>query len=293
MNKTIRVAMLFGVAASVLACGAAPSEGAAEAEAEAELGTTSAAMSSLGYWSWGTPGNNGSPLDLGSDVNRTCMLQGVTGALTGPTYGTPGSVRVYRSGGRWWLRTKAGDGPGVMGHATCIPTANNRHAFTWYGNTYINNVSAENAVTYTSTSPSTECFLTELESTLGFERDFPHVTLTKSVVNGVAVWKLGGSLQYEPDGTAGGRATATCVDMFQSVTPFAFQNTSSLTTTSPPIAPVSGTTCGLTKLRGMFYWGHWEDGARIFPENGSWKAFANGSERIEGRCYSNIILNPF
>ena len=189
------------------------------------------------------------------------------------------------------MRTKAGDGPGVMGHATCIPTANNRHVFSWSGNTYYNSVGNERAVTYTSSSPFTECFLNEVEATMGFEADFPHVTLQKSIVGGVAVWRFGGWLQPEPDGSPGGRATAYCVDMFQSVSTFAFQNTGP-TTTSPPIAPQANTTCGITKLRGMFYWGDWWDGARIFPSGSSWKAFANGYERIEGRCYTNLILGP-
>jgi len=285
----IRAAAVVSISLSLMACGGA--DDADIASQKETLGTSTSAITASGYWSWGTPGMDGEPLDLGTDVNRTCFLQGITGELRGQTYDYQASVRVYRGLGHWWLATRAGIGSGVMGHAACIPTANNRRIFGWLGNTSFDGV-PDNQETVThpaAVTPFTQCFLTEVQAWGGFNSDNAYVELVRDP--GSELWKFRGWLVPLANGGSGGRATAYCVDMLESVSTFIFQGPASA---SGGITPILGeqadTTCTITRLKGRFASdpGGWWDGVRIYPSGSGWRAFASSSKRFEGRCYKSI-----
>jgi len=118
MNDAIRLALLATAAMTTAACAV---DGTERASADERTVSTSAAISTLGYAWWGTPGNNGAAHDLGSDADRTCFLQGVTGSLKGAFFGDIARVEVVQRDGRWWLQTKAGTGTGaIAGHAAGV-----------------------------------------------------------------------------------------------------------------------------------------------------------------------------
>lgn len=292
MNDAIRLALLATAAMTTAACAVDADDAR---PVEENTSKTSAAVGVLGYVSWGTPGNDGAPLDLGSDADRTCFLQGVTGSLKG-SFQQPARVEVLQRDGRWWLETKAGVGTGAMGYATCIPVTKNRKIMKWPGNNIKDGVPSERAVTYGSNVVGTECFLTGIAAMNGFAGSQSRVELTRILWDGKPVWKLGGHLNPlllwpEDDAIAGGTATAYCVDMAQAVSSFAFQNVGPAIFET--IMTTQNTACGVTKLQGKFIEGGWYDGARVSPEEGSWTAIAQQSKRIEGRCYQNFLFNPF
>lgn len=287
--------MSMAVVAALSGCGVGVDEG----EVSNTLGSTREAIASMGYASWGTPGNTGSPLDLGPDTDRTCFLQGVTGELQGAQYGTPASVRVFQNAGRWWLQTKAGNGSGVMGHATCIPTTNRRQYLSWSGNTGSGTAYSVNKrwLPQDAVTGITECFLTEVSATVGFSSPDSFVTLNKERIwwggVGFDTWTLSGNMMRQQDNSAGGHAKAVCVDLWNTIDDYSWQSASgSSGITSAAIAPTSTHTCSITKLVGNFASNPqgWNDGVKLFIENGNWKVFSSTGKRIEGSCYGYITF---
>src|SRR5262245_54935998 len=83
------------------------------------LSATAFALPVAGGAKWGTPGNNGQDLKLGPTDSQTCFLSGVSGSLVGnphvsgqPNSLLPASAEVFMSNGFWFVRTRAGVGPG-------------------------------------------------------------------------------------------------------------------------------------------------------------------------------------
>lgn len=258
-------------------------------------------ISAMGYASWGTPGNNGAPLDLGPSHDRTCFLQGVTGELESAWQTPAARVSVYEKNGRWWLETKAGyptfygeGGSGVMGHATCIPVTNNRRFISWAGNT---KDSSNTLYSWVEDTGSTKCFLTSVSGTVGWASPNSYVRVKKQTIYGFGDpfpgWLLHGHLLTEQDGTSGGSAAAVCVDMvLQSASEYSWQSAPTSSGSSTLVEKQAGTTCGVEVLGGNFAAnpGGWSDGARILPAWDWWLAYSSLGKTIGGRCYSNIVL---
>ena len=247
-----------------------------------------------GYWSWGTPGNLGVPLDLGPDNDRTCFLQGVSGQIRAPQWTAPASqsrVRVYRQGGRWWLQTLAGDGAGAMGHATCIPVTTNRRSFSWGGNTG-NGFGASENKNWITANANTQCFLTEVRGNVGWGSPSSFTRLARETLwlNGTptSTWTLGGNLLKQQDNSSGGGSAAVCVDIAQNTSAYSWQSFAAGGQTAT-LTGQSNVTCSVLQVSGNFAHNSlgWNDGARVFPEGGSWKVFSSNGKGIKGACLFN------
>ena len=243
-----------------------------------------------GYWSWGTPGNNGAPLDLGPSAGRTCFLIGVSGQLRAPQgadSATRAEVSVSQSGGHWWLKTQAGDGSGAMGHATCIPWASNQVEFSWGGNTGGGVYANENA-TSVPRGPFTHCFLTGVWGTVGWGGAATHAHLREGELNSAPVWWLGGNLIKTQTYESGGGASAVCVDLFQQVGTYGWQTSNNHPGSTGWVTPESNRVCAAHKIVGNFAHDStgWTDGAWLFPESGWWKVFSKNGKGIFGECYN-------
>lgn len=249
------------------------------------------AISGSGYWSWGTSGNYGAPLDLGTSTSRTCFLQGVTGELNGQWQGARAESRVYMSGGRWWLRTRAGIGSGVMGHATCINTSANRRFLVWTGD---NAEGPHNRwLKKNQVNADTQCFLSEVHGTDGWKSSSSFVRVRRQTIYGdgapYSSWVIGGNLLWEQDNTAGGGATAVCVDVpQQNIGSYSWQSYQSAGATAY-VTPEAGGVCGIQILSGNFGYAPlgWWSGVRLFPSNSWWRVFSAGGKRIAGECLAD------
>lgn len=249
---------------------------------EAELDPL--AIGAQGYASWGTPGNNGAPLDLGLSDGRTCFLQGVSGQLRAPQwapFATQASVSVFQKDGHWWLRTKAGDGAGAMGQATCIPTDTNQRTFSWQGNSF----NSQNAKSIAA-GLFTRCFLTSVSGTTGWGSPNSHTRLWKQGGN----WWLGGNLIKHQDGTSGGGSAAVCVDIWQTSGTYSWQAGNNHPGATATLTTQADVVCSIHQLIGNFAHDStgWLDGARLFPQFGFWKAFSSNGKGIRGECINNI-----
>jgi hypothetical protein len=170
---------------------------------------TASALPVAGGAKWGTPGNNGQDLKLGPASSETCFLSGVSGSFVGnphvsgqPNSLLPASAEVFIANGFWFVRTRAGVGPGVMAHVICIFATANRVEFTWADNLTVSGVPA---------TPNRHCFLRKVWATSGLTGQTNHLTIKK--VNGQ--FTMNGSFVENVGGESGfGGATAVCVDIF-------------------------------------------------------------------------------
>lgn len=251
-------------------------------------------IGAVSVWSWGTPGNSGPDLDMGTTSGRTCFLIGVTGDLEGQWKGALAGVWVLKSGNRWKLRTRAGVGTGVMGHAACIPTDFNQVSLSWPGNSENSN----NKKIYPQSGPRsgfTQCFLTSVTGTDGWKASSSWAGLKKENIweNGAMTpkWTLSGSLLWEQDNTAGGSASAVCVDIWQSLTGWSWVPWSG----SPPVTGNLGTTtnrvCSIHRLKGNLAAAPdgWLDGLRMFISGGNWNVISQSGKSGWGECLNNIV----
>ena len=259
-------------------------------------------LNPLGYWSWGTPGNNGGRYYLGSAANRTCFLQGVTGELQSAANASSARAGVYIDGNtnQWYIETRAGTpefwgdgGSGVMAHVTCIPNTSNRQIISWVGNSQNG---SNTLYSFAEDHGNTRCFMTAVSGTVGWASANSYARLRRGTRNGQPTWELGGNLLTEIDGDSGGGAAAVCVDVnFQVTGTYSWnsstQNSTQLTSTT------SGVTCAVHRLSGNFAanpYG-WNDGTRIYPVSYSsgdrWHVSATTSKRIAGECYQNMTFS--
>jgi len=251
-------------------------------------------IGAISLWSWGTPGNNGAKLNMGSASDRTCFLLGVTGDLEGQWKGAVAGVYVKIENNQWKLYTRAGVGTGVMGHAACIPTTFNRTFVTWGGNS---ENSGANTKVYPTNGPRgfSQCFLSSVSGTDGWKSSSSWAGLRKQSIweNGEMVpkWTLGGNLLWEQDNTAGGSAQAVCVDIWQSITGWSWIPWSG----SPPVTGDLGTStnrvCSLHRIGGNLAAAPdgWLDGLRIFLQGGNWKVISQSGKYGYGECLNNIV----
>ncbi len=260
--------------------------------------------SPLGYWSWGTSGNNGNRLYLGSASNRTCFLQGVTGELQSAQNGPQARAGVYidDSNNQWFIETKAGipefwgdGGDGVMAHVTCIPNTTNRQEIVWGGNS----INGSNTLySFAEDHGNTRCFLTAVNGTTGWASNTAWAGLRRGFRNGEPTWELSGNLIKETDGDAGGGAAAVCVDIsFQQTSAYNWQASSSASA-AQLTSTTAGTTCAIHSLTGNFAANPlgWSDGVRIFPFSTSsgdrWHIIGSTSKKAIGECYKNFTFWP-
>jgi len=273
-----------------------------EFELAAELDPREA--SPLGYWSWGTPGNNGQRLYLGSASNRTCFLQGITGELESAQNSASARAGVYidNSNNQWYIETKAGvpefwgeGGDGVMAHATCIPNTTNRQFISWVGNS---SSGSNTLYAFAEDHGNTRCFLSAVSGTTGWASGSAWAGLRPGTRDGEPTWELGGNLIEEADGSSGGGAAAVCVDIsFQSTGSYSWQ-ASSTASAGQLTSSTVGQTCAIHSLTGNFAantYG-WSDGVRIFPSSSSsgdrWYLFGTLSKKVTGECYKNFSFWP-
>lgn len=231
------------------------------------LSETTHALSMAGGAIWGTPGNNGAALMLGNTSQETCFLSGVTGSLVGnPKIPgiqgfLPASAEVFPSGGKWWVRTRAGVGPGVAAHVTCVnvPYPGSSHELNWS-----DNITSQGL----PDAPNRHCFLRKVWATSGlngawFNNTQTNITLKKSngwwTFHGSYVSGAGGDSLY-------GGATALCIDVptsaswsFTLTGPTNANNSASTTITlknyypNGPGVPIANVGCWMTGIRGN--WG--------------------------------------
>jgi hypothetical protein len=230
------------------------------------LAAPAAAVTVTASGVWGTPGNNGKGLALGSDQTETCFLSGVSGSLNGnPTQSAPyrtsvqAIAQVMDEGGTWVLRTHAGTGTGVKAYATCISATANRAVYS-----FEDNISSEGV----PVTPNRHCFLAKVWITVGMtgKSGFGlnlQTNLTISKENGAFgfgnsfVNTSGGSMDY-------GGAVARCVDIppgsdwsFTHTGPVNGINSATDTIalhSSPggPLVPIAGVACFLTAISGKW-----------------------------------------
>jgi hypothetical protein len=166
------------------------------------------AISMAGGAQWGTPGNNGASALLGYTSQETCFLSGITGSLIGNPgiYGEggflPASVEVYPYNGRWWIRTRAGVGPGAMAHVTCVnvPYPGASHEFSWSDNLSSGQL---------PDVPNRQCFLRKVWASAGLDGPTTNIRIRK--LNGY--WTFHGSYVHNQGGDYGfGGGIALCID---------------------------------------------------------------------------------
>lgn len=258
-------------------------------------------VGAVSTWSWGTPGNSGPDLDMGPAHNRTCFLQGVTGELEGQWNGPSASVTVEidPSDNHWKLRTRAGVGSGVMGHAACISNTFNRTFIEWHGDSEDNQFSHKAVYPpYGSRSPFTQCFLTSVTGTDGWKSPDSVVVLQRQNIwesgGMVPKWTLGGGLLWEQDNTAGGSAKAVCVDIWQELTPYTWETSPGSTGTWDVLGTTANRVCSVQFLKGNFASDPlgWDDGVRLAPAWDSWMVYSSSGKKIAGECLDNVSLGP-
>ncbi len=254
---------------------------------------------------WGTPGNTGKGLALGSDANETCFLSGVSGSLSGSAAyfpknkGIEAIAQVMDEGGTWVLRTHAGIGAGVKAHATCINATANRATFEFSDNLTGGSVPA---------TPNRHCFLAKVWATSGISGPqwpnksiIPNLTIEKT--NGQfdfgdsAVNNINGDLDY-------GGATARCVDIppgdnwsFTLIGPGSTSHPATQTIAlhvSPggALVPIKDVACFMTAISGNWISDApdplgWDDGVFLTADAAkfkSWRLTASSGRRGSVAC---------
>lgn len=252
------------------------------------MSSTEHEISVAGGGSWGTPGNDGALGLLGNTSQETCFLRGVTGDLRGLA-SLSASAEVYPDQGKWWIRTRAGTGTGVMAHVQCVnvpyDTAGGIQV-TWSDGDVPKTV---------STAGGRQCYLSRVKSTVGMGSATSRLTVTK----GASSWILDGILTGS--GTGRGSATMVCFNAppltstynytWTGPTPFGMSEEVMRTSyptgaalTSPEIA------CGLVEINHA--WPNqpisfgWNDGV-VASKNASpvyWKMSASNGKGGKFRC---------
>ena len=172
------------------------------------------AVNMAGGATWGTPGNAGSPLELGSAASETCFLVGVEGSLRGGNTSldnTKAWAQVYISDGKWWISTRAGHGSGVKATVKCVFHTGNRKFLYWDGKGNSGNNYQPDS--FVPLSPNRHCFLTGVTATTGFTGKYNGQATFVRVRKTGTDWRLTGYLEPRQDGKSGGSATAVCVDI--------------------------------------------------------------------------------
>ncbi|MBX3213072.1 MAG: hypothetical protein KF850_13635 [Labilithrix sp.] len=276
-----KAAVVTSLALCIPAC-AAPTEGD-DAPEDTNLGSSADELSILGTVGWGGT----TPLNIGSASNRTCFLTGVHGELWGTdNYGNndEASVKVFISGGSWFIQADPGNGAGIIGHATCIPTSAAVNATrTFHG---VSALKPNVSETFHTRGPNEQCFITELAGTSGWaawNTSAARTTRTTRWIGGVLtpVWlnTLNVGDQAHP-GKVYARMSTVCFDLAVNATHHG-QLTGATANTSLPNAA-----CGLTGVAGNFRDAPLSTGVEVFPNSsGTWTMTASPGETIWIDCH--------
>lgn len=276
------------VAAVVTGCGVGVDEGALPDEKPA-VASQEEAVTVNG---WAT--SVGGKVDLGTDHDRTCFLQGLSGEIRGTRSNRAGG-RVFREGGHWFLKAYKGTGSGVKAQATCIPHVYGRRELSWSGDSGNGVFYSENRswLPEGTTDVLTKCFFTEVMADVGFTGTGHYAEVERQRIywNGREFdsWAIGGNLGNSGDAESGGNTAAVCVKLINTVTPFSWQ-VYGAGGESTNWLPVSDTVCGLQRLTGKFSddsTGGINDGVWLKNVNGWWRGFSSGGKRMEGECHQN------
>jgi hypothetical protein len=305
LGPCLNGALVVAFVASLPACGVETTG----LEDDGVSGTSGALAVVANNWAWGTPGNNGADLPIGSSATQTCFLSGVSGDFEGapfnaesssnglPTGPIKASAEVLDMGGSYFVRTRAGTGTGVLARVTCIAATANRTDIFWQDN--LNGTSAP-------ANPNTHCFLKKVWATTGLGARFPPLPAPRPHI---AIEKVGGFFDMNGSGVDTffgdreyGGATAVCVDFPLTSSPwtFTFNGPSSGSTTtmlrdsfpSGNPVPVANVACGLTGIAGS--WINktndpqgWDDGAFLTADkqSASWTMTVSNGRSGSASCF--------
>ena len=247
---------------------------------DGDVSEATSELSIAGGATWGTTGNNGPLAQLGPTSSQTCFLSGVSGDFVGNPglWGQPGSflpasAEVFPQNGTWFIRTKAGIGPGVLARVTCINVPYNPNLeFSWSDNLTSTGIAL---------APNRHCFLRSVWATGGLSGSVlgtrTGIQITKRAnefdMNDSAVENIGGDFGY-------GGGTAVCVDVpttaawgFTLTGPSSGSTTITLRNSFPngtPV-PVANVGCFMTGITGRWVSPSpdpqgWNDGAFLIGD---------------------------
>lgn len=262
---------------------------------EPEVSENSSEISIAGGVSWGTPGQEATPLELGSTYDMTCFLRGASGDFEGDVLKTHpywSEVNVYPSQDKWWVRTHAGHGTGVMAHVVCVnvpfgPSGGQNYSskvFHWEDNVSNAGLPAP---------ANRRCFLSQIWNGEGLNSANARIVLKKTGLR----WTMNESV-VDGAGSFRGGATAVCIDA-----PITAEWTFTFTGPSPGIStttlrnsypngtpvPTSNVACGMTGIRGNWLnaadinFG-WNDGVVAHGDSSAWRVTATSGKQASFTC---------
>lgn len=290
-------------------CLALAASGCADLDGEDEptLEETTSEISMAGGATWGTPGNAGALLELGFTSQETCFLSGVAGSFVGNPWlwyekgasYKPAVAEVFPSGGKWWVKTRAGTGPGVLARVVCVNIPYSQtHELSWSNNITSSGIAAP---------AGRHCFLRKVWATSGLSGDTVGSTVTNLTIkkrngyfdmNDSYVENSGGDTEF-------GGATAVCIDFpatgewnYTFIGPTNATNSASMTTylrdyyPDGPLVPITNVLCALTGISGKWVSGSpdplgWNNGVLLNNDPSStsyWKVTATNGRVGNVQC---------
>jgi hypothetical protein len=195
-------------------------------------------------------------VDLGTSVDRTCFLAGITGDLQTASDAPRGAMALIDSTtGDYTVRLFGSTAQPIGATFTCVNSATNRVTGNWY-------TGAIPVVMAGTSSAARRCFLTEVVGTSS--TSFTHFTDSVQVApNSYGEWNLYGNQVSGSSVNAG----AVCIDVTPDGT-WAYNNGQIGSVSGNISADTGGVACGLSALNGEF-----NDGF----ENGVWITHNGGT----------------
>jgi hypothetical protein len=276
MNKRLMTWMTpWALALFLTALGAGcTSELGGEDGADPATGQTEQHVGGIWYYSWGCAGS--CSLDLGTSTNRTCVLAGIRGNLTGKSTQplVPTSVRLLGGGGtNWFLDVSSAGGHPLAGDAMCIDTSLNRTAKAFW--------SSGTAATPMGTGTAARrCFLTDVYNLDGFKTNSDYARVWKDATTGI--WYVGGT----QSGTYGAEVAATCVDVPLNYGSWLWIAGDPGSRLDDLAYNPDGVACGMTGLGGHFTANDYSDGVQIQYNSGirTWQQMTVNGKRAWSSC---------
>lgn len=224
-----------------------------------------------GLWGYGWQVTSPSATTIGTNVNRTCFLAGVSGNLVGGN-GNSHGAEVVTNGSNYELRVRATRDHKVRGDAFCIGTSAGRTS-------QVHWTSSSPAKSLGVVTPQRRCFLTGV---MAADNGFGTSTDNIRVWNDGANWYLGGSTSQ---GWISG--SARCVDVTADHGGWAYfadpggNVYGDLAANTNP----GGVACWLTRIEGRFATDSWTDGVRLNYEHGLLQWFLSVTNNKKGWSY--------
>lgn len=232
-----------------------------------ETAVDDSALTGTSHWEWN--GTTSTFLDIGSSINRACILTGVGGNLTTPAAGGSASgngagVRINATTNRWelWL-SPAVAGNRIRAYARCFASTSLSHEEVWTGGAKI---------TVEPDAAHRRCFITTIKTKRvgnghgGFAVMGDYAALTRDANN---VY-LGGAQ------SGGVEVGVRCAEITSELDNRRFAAGLNLTTNEPmAVVPMDGSVCGLTRVSGQLIDGADPlQGPRIVREADHYEAIA-------------------